>query len=170
MGLSWPLFVFIFPFSWRIVRLRLIIFTMVNDDRKQEDEGKVCTILFHAIRKSPTPSENRLTAILTWKKAKSVPGFEPSLTFDLQKICERSISFPVESSSLWQVLNFHLMANHFFRLIEFRVQLDFAFKTFAWKYYWATRKILCHLYIGRGLVWRLAAVKNKLVRWEQKIS
>ena len=62
MGLPWPLFGF-FPFSWYIVRLQLIIFTMVNDDRKQEEEGRVCAVLLHAIRKSPTPIENRLTAI-----------------------------------------------------------------------------------------------------------
>ena len=40
MGLSWPLFGFIFPFSWYIVSLQLIIFTIVNDDRKQERRRK----------------------------------------------------------------------------------------------------------------------------------
>ena len=34
------LFGFIFPFSWSIVRTKLIIFTMVNDDRKQERRRK----------------------------------------------------------------------------------------------------------------------------------
>ena len=48
---------------------------MVNDDR--EEEGRVCTILLHAIRKSPKPSENRLTAILNLNKPKSAPSFEP---------------------------------------------------------------------------------------------
>ena len=32
MGLSWPLFGFIFPFSWYNISLQLIIYTMVNDD------------------------------------------------------------------------------------------------------------------------------------------
>ena len=40
MGLSQPLFEFIFPYSWYIVTLQLIIFTMVNDDRKQERRWK----------------------------------------------------------------------------------------------------------------------------------
>ena len=43
----------------------------------RKEEGRVCTVLLHVIRKSPTPSENRLTAIL--KKPKSDPGFEPGL-------------------------------------------------------------------------------------------
>ena len=45
----------------------------------RKEEGGVCTVLLHVIRKSRTPSENRLTAILNWKKPKSDPGFEPSL-------------------------------------------------------------------------------------------
>ena len=40
MGLSQPPFGFIFPFSWYIVRLQLINFTTVNDDRKQERRRK----------------------------------------------------------------------------------------------------------------------------------
>ena len=40
MGLSRPLFGFIFTFSWYIVSLQLIIFTMVNDDRKHERRRK----------------------------------------------------------------------------------------------------------------------------------
>ena len=40
MGLSRPHFIFIFPFSWYIVRLQLIIFEMVNDDGKQERRRK----------------------------------------------------------------------------------------------------------------------------------
>ena len=39
-NLSRPLFRFIFPFSRYIVSLHLIIFTMVNDDRKQERRRK----------------------------------------------------------------------------------------------------------------------------------
>ena len=68
MGLSRPLFVFIFTFSWYIVRLQLIIFKMVKDERKQD--RRVCAVLLHVIRKSPTPSEIRLAAILTCKKPK----------------------------------------------------------------------------------------------------
>ena len=39
----------------------------------KKEKGWVCTILLHVIRKSPSPSKNRLTAILNWKKPKSVP-------------------------------------------------------------------------------------------------
>ena len=56
-----------FYFSWYSVRLQFINFTMVNGDRKQK-EGRVCTILLHVIIKSPTPVENKLTAILTRKR------------------------------------------------------------------------------------------------------
>ena len=45
----------------------------------RKEEGRVCTVLLYVIRKSLTPSENRVTAILTWKKPKSVPRFEPGL-------------------------------------------------------------------------------------------
>ena len=45
--------------------------------RNRKEDGRVCTV--HVIRKSPTPSENWLTAILNWKKPKSDPGFEPGL-------------------------------------------------------------------------------------------
>ena len=45
----------------------------------RKEEGRVCTVLLHVIRKSPTPSENRLTAIMNFKKTKSDPEFEPGL-------------------------------------------------------------------------------------------
>ena len=45
----------------------------------RKEEGRVCTVLLHIIRKSPSPSENRLTAFQNWKKPKSVGGFEPVL-------------------------------------------------------------------------------------------
>ena len=45
----------------------------------RKEEGRVCTIQLIVIRKSPTPSESRLTAILNWKKPNSDPGFEPNL-------------------------------------------------------------------------------------------
>ena len=46
----------------------------------RKEEGRVqCTILLHVIRKSLTLSENRLTAILTYKKTKSNPRFKPGL-------------------------------------------------------------------------------------------
>ena len=60
MGLSRPLFGFIFPFSWYMVSLQLLIFTI----GKRKEEGRVCTVLLHVIRKSLTPSENGLTAFL----------------------------------------------------------------------------------------------------------
>ena len=44
-----------------------------------KQEGIECTIIFHVIRKSPTPSENRLTAIPSWKC--------PSLSRDLNSAC-----------------------------------------------------------------------------------
>ena len=71
IGLSWPLFGFIFPFSWYSVRLQLINFTVLYDDRKQE--RRVCTVHLHIIRKSPTPSNPEP------KKPKSIPGFKPGL-------------------------------------------------------------------------------------------
>ena len=45
----------------------------------RKEEGKVCTVLLKVIRKSLTPSENIFTAILTWKKHKTIPGFKPGL-------------------------------------------------------------------------------------------
>ena len=42
-----------------------------------KEEGRVCIVLLHVVWKSPTPSQNRLTAILNWKK--SNPGSEPGL-------------------------------------------------------------------------------------------
>ena len=44
-----------------------------------KEEEREYNNLLHFSRKSPTPSGNRLTAILKWKKTKSIPGFEPSL-------------------------------------------------------------------------------------------
>ena len=45
----------------------------------RKEEGRACAVLLYVNRKSPTPSENRLTAIRNWKKPKSDPGFEPCL-------------------------------------------------------------------------------------------
>ena len=56
-----------------MVRLQLSNLTMVKDGR-QQGKRRVRTALLHVIRKSPTPSEKRLTAIL-----KSILGFEPGL-------------------------------------------------------------------------------------------
>ena len=36
MGLSWPLLGFVFPLTLYIVKIQLIHFKMVNDNRKQE--------------------------------------------------------------------------------------------------------------------------------------
>ena len=44
-----------------------------------KEEVRVCFILLNGIRKSPTASEKRLTAIPNWKKPKSVPGYKPGL-------------------------------------------------------------------------------------------
>ena len=85
---------FFFFFCWYIVSFQLIIFTMVNDDRKQKEEGRICTVVLHVIRKSQTLSENRLTAILNWKK--------PKPTWDLNPAC------PDRMPSLY-----HLCYHHF---------------------------------------------------------
>ena len=78
MGLSRPLFAFIFPFSWYIVSLQLIIFYngkwWKETGMKKEEYAP---FYYTLLEKNLTPSENRWTAILNWKK--SVPGFEPSL-------------------------------------------------------------------------------------------
>ena len=50
---------------------------MIIGNRKEE--GRVCTVLLHIIRKSLTPSENWLTVNQNWKKPKSDPGFKPGL-------------------------------------------------------------------------------------------
>ena len=50
---------------------------MMIGNRKGEE--RVCAILLHIIRKSQSPSENRLAAILNLKKPKYVPGYEPGL-------------------------------------------------------------------------------------------
>ena len=60
----------LFSFSWYKGKI---------DDRKQERRKKCSTVLLNLIRKSLTPSENILTAILNWKKPMSVLGFEPGL-------------------------------------------------------------------------------------------
>ena len=60
-------------FFWYIVKLQLINFTMVNDERKQERRRKNPSIT----RKSRMPSKKRLNAILNGKKPKSVLGFKP---------------------------------------------------------------------------------------------
>ena len=46
---------------------------------KKKEEERVCTVQLHVIRKSPRPSENRLTAFLNWKKPTSDLGFVPGL-------------------------------------------------------------------------------------------
>ena len=40
----------------------------------RKEDGTVCSYLLHVIRKSRTPSDNRLTAILNRKKPKSIKG------------------------------------------------------------------------------------------------
>ena len=44
-----------------------------------KEEGWVCITLLHLYWKSQTPNKTRLTAILIWRKPKSIPGFEPGL-------------------------------------------------------------------------------------------
>ena len=38
----------------------------------RKEEGRVCTIQLIVMRKSPTPSESRLTAILNWNKSRPI--------------------------------------------------------------------------------------------------
>ena len=68
MGLSRPLLGFIFPFSWYIVSIKLINLTVGSDYRKQEiGRNSRLHSMTHYLRKSLTPSDNRLTAILNQK-------------------------------------------------------------------------------------------------------
>ena len=53
----------------------MINFTLLNDVRKEE--GRVCYVLLHLIRKSPTLGEIDCNSEL--KMLKSVSGFEPGL-------------------------------------------------------------------------------------------
>ena len=75
MGLSRPLFIYISHFFFG--QLQLVIFTIVKKCHKK-GKGRLCIVLLHILRKSQTPSKNRLSAILHWKKPKSVQGFKPS--------------------------------------------------------------------------------------------
>ena len=52
---------------------------MMMIGKKKEEGLRGCTVLWHLIRKSPIPSENRLTAVLNLKKSKSIQGFKPGL-------------------------------------------------------------------------------------------
>ena len=45
----------------------------------RKEERRVCTILLHVIRKSPTPTENRLAFFSSELLSKSNPGFKPGL-------------------------------------------------------------------------------------------
>ena len=57
--------IYFFNFLGTVLDYNLLNFTMVNVDRKGEGEGRECSVLLmHVIRKSLTPNENRLAAIL----------------------------------------------------------------------------------------------------------
>ena len=45
----------------------------------KKEEGNVSIVILHIIRKSSTPSKNRLIAILNRKKLKYATGFKPGL-------------------------------------------------------------------------------------------
>ena len=77
MGLSWPLVCFFFTFSWFILLLQLINFTLANDDRKEDRRRK--SMLHSITRELPTPSENRYVSNFELKKPLSIPRFEPGL-------------------------------------------------------------------------------------------
>ena len=75
---------------------------------KKKDEWRVCTLLSHVTRKSPTLSELWLTTILNWKKAKSVPGFNPAC--------------PDRMPSLYHLCQ-HLHHHHFVLLFSLLIEL-----------------------------------------------
>ena len=84
----------------------------------RKEGGRVCTVLLHVIRKSPTPSENRLIAILNWKKPKSDPGLEPvqprqnAITLPLVPPPHASMVF--YTTSMWAISNQWLRWHFYF--------------------------------------------------------
>ena len=84
-----------FTFFLAHVKLQLINFTKLNYDRKQERRRKSMSIQLRTIRKLPTPSEYRLTAILNWKS--------PSQSWDLNPAC------PVRMPSLYHFCHHHCL-------------------------------------------------------------
>ena len=70
-----------------------------------KEEGREITVLLHVIRKSPTPSENRLTAILNWKKAEVLPGIQ---TWPAQTECQRYATCATTISSVCNFFSFLL--------------------------------------------------------------
>ena len=92
--------------------------------------GIVCTILSHIIRKSLMFSENKLTAILSWKKPKSDQGLKPSLPK------QNVIALPLEPTPLpvchsvykWEQIYSQRGSKY---LLRFRDTL-YSFKAYAW--------------------------------------
>ena len=60
-------------------RLHLSNLTMVKDGRQQWEKEGYAPFYYTLLEKSLTPSEKRLTAILSPQKPKSILGFEPGL-------------------------------------------------------------------------------------------
>ena len=88
---------YVFPFSWSIVLLQMIKITLVNGVTwNRKEAGTVRTILILIVRKSLTPSENRLKAILNWKKAKVRPRIR---TRSAQTECHRFTACATTTSS-----------------------------------------------------------------------
>ena len=80
MGLSRPLLVSIFPFfSWHIARLLLIIFTMVNDNRKQIRRRKSMHCSTTSYYKTPDTQWEYIDSNSDLKKLKSILVFKPGL-------------------------------------------------------------------------------------------
>ena len=76
-GLLQPIFGFIFPFSWYIVRLPLTNFTIVIDDRNWERRRKrmPCSTIASYLEKAQSPA--RIDGEQSEQKTpKSVPGFK----------------------------------------------------------------------------------------------
>ena len=45
----------------------------------RKERGRVCTVILHVFKKTSTPSNIRLTAIMKLEKPKSDPRFKPGL-------------------------------------------------------------------------------------------
>ena len=96
-----PLLGFIFPFSWYIVRLQLINFTGINDDRKQERRRKSLSIhrcIAHYWKKAWHSARIDWQQFQTEKVSKSILGFKPNMPR------QNSIALPLVPAPLhWYV-------------------------------------------------------------------
>ena len=102
-------------------------------------EGRVCTVLLHVIRKSLTPCENRLTAILNWKKPKYDTVFESRqnasananacATTTSTSFIDAIIKFPIKNKFSEKC-----------KILIFRPNKNFFWRQKVWKLFWAKRR------------------------------